>query len=147
MTLRFVPVTLREANAFVEQHHRHHDPVAGCVCVLAVALEERIVGVAIVGRPVSRMLQDGYTAELTRCCTDGTPHVASKLIARAWRVAQGLGYRRMLSYILIEEKGASYRAAGWRLYGEAGGGKWSRDGRPRVDEHPTQLKLRWEAVS
>lgn len=144
--LRFVPTTLREANAFVARHHRHHKRVRGCVFVLAVALGDAVCGVAIVGRPVSRMLQDGYTAELTRCCTDGTPHAASKLIARSWRVAQAMGYRRMHSYILIEESGASYRAAGWRMYGEAGGGSWDREGRPRVDEHPTQLKIRWEAA-
>lgn len=29
MSLEVVPMTLKEANAYVEQHHRHHGPVVG----------------------------------------------------------------------------------------------------------------------
>lgn len=141
-----VPITLREANAFVLAHHRHHGTSRGCLYCVGLALEQRVVGVLIVGRPVSRHLDDGFTAEATRCCTDGTPHAASKLYAAGWRVAQQLGYRRMVTYTLATEKGASLTGAGWRCYGEAGGGSWGRAGRPRVDVSPTQLKLRWEAV-
>lgn len=144
--MRIVPVTLREANAFVRRLHRHHGDARGCLYCVAVALGDRIVGVAIVGRPVSRMLQDGYTAEVTRCCTDGTEHAPSKLYAASWRVAQQLGYRRMLTYVLDTEPGTTLKAAGWKCYGEAGGGSWSRAGRPRVDLHPTQTKIRWEAA-
>jgi hypothetical protein len=144
--LRVIPITLREANAFVRRLHRHHGPSRGCLFCVAVALGDRIVGVAIVGRPVSRMLQDGYTAEVTRVCTDGTEHAPSKLYGACWRVAQQLGYRRMLTYVLHTEPGTTLKAAGWKCYGEAGGGTWSREGRPRVDLHPTQTKIRWEAA-
>lgn len=143
--LRVVPTTLREANAFVVAHHRHHGTARGCIFCIAVAREERVVGVLIVGRPVSRHLDDGFTAEATRCCTDGTPHAASKLYAAGWRAAQQLGYRRMVTYTLATEAGGSLKGAGWRCLGEAGGGSWSRSSRPRVDVSPTQLKLRWEA--
>ena len=146
MRLAIVPTTLREANAFVAQHHRHHGPARGCICALAVARGDSVCGVAIVGRPVSRMLQDGWTAEVTRLCTDGTKHAGSKLYGAAWRVVQQLGYRRLVTYTLASEDGASLRGAGWRCYGEAGGGSWSRKSRPRVDVSPTQLKLRWEAA-
>ena len=146
MKLAIVPTTLREANAFVLAHHRHHGPARGCIVALAVARGDTVCGVAIVGRPVSRMLQDGWTAEVTRLCTDGTEHAASKLYGAAWRVAQQLGYRRMVTYTLATEDGASLRGAGWKCYGEAGGGSWSRKARPRVDVSPTQLKLRWEAA-
>lgn len=145
-TLRVTPVTLREANAFVRRHHRHHGPARGCVYCVAVASGDVVVGVAIVGRPLARRLQDGYTAEVTRCCTDETPHSASKLYGACWRVAQQLGYRRLVTYVLNSELGTSLRAAGWRCYGEAGGGSWSRAGRPRVDLHPLQVKIRWEAA-
>ena len=67
------------------------------------------------------------------------------LYAAAWRVAKNLGYKKLITYTLPEEGGASLRAANWKLLGEAGGGDWSRKTRPRVDLHPTQLKFKWEA--
>lgn len=147
MSLRIVPTTLRETNAFVERHHRHHGPSRGCIACLAVADEaDEVRGVAIVGRPVARMLQDGYTAEVTRLCTDGARNACSMLYAAAWRACRALGYRQLVTYTLPEEGGVSLRAAGWKLIGETGGGKWGRKDRPRVDKHPTQKKLRWEAV-
>lgn len=140
------PITFREACAFVEAQHRHHEPPRGCLFCLGVSEGGRVVGVAIVGRPVSRMLQDGWTAEVTRLATDGTKNACSMLYGAAWRAARAIGYRRLITYTLPEEGGASLRAAGWRLVGEAGGGSWDRKDRPRVDTHPTQGKLRWEAA-
>ena len=51
--LDLVPVTLREANAFVEQHHRHHGKVVGHKFSIAAADTEtgEIVGVAIRWEP------------------------------------------------------------------------------------------------
>jgi hypothetical protein len=90
------------------------------------------------------MSDDGWTAEVTRLCTDGTPNACSMLYRAAWRAARSLGYRRLITYTLAEEGGASLRASGFTLLGEAGGGSWSRGNRPRVDKHPTQGKLKWE---
>ena len=84
------------------------------------------------------------TCEVTRCATDGTQNACSKLYSAAWRAAQQLGFRRCVTYILDTEHGASLNAAGWRCIGKAGGGSWSRRSRPRVDEHPTQGKIRFE---
>lgn len=145
MSLSIQPITFAEASAFVEMHHRHHKPPVSHLFSLAANDGEKIVGVAIVGRPSARMLQDGWTCELTRMATDGTHNACSFLYARAWRVAQMMGYRRMFTYTLPEEGGASLRAVGWKCAGAAGGGSWSRDSRPRVDTHPLQEKLRWEA--
>jgi len=144
MSLQLVPVTLSEAKAFVERHHRHHKAPQGGRFAIGVAKDGEVVGVVIVGRPVSRMLDDGWTAEVTRCCTDGTRNAPSMLYRAAWRAARAMGYRRLVTYTLPEEGGASLQAAGWRLIGEAGGGSWHRESRPRVDLHPTQTKLRWE---
>jgi len=145
MRLSLIPCSLREASAFVRRHHRHHQPPRGCLFSLAAAESDRVCGVIVVGRPVSRVLQaEPYTAEVTRCCTDGTEHACSFLYSAAWRAAQRLGYRRLITYTLPQEGGASLRGAGWRCVGSAGGGRWSRKDRPRVDEHPTQEKLRWE---
>jgi hypothetical protein len=152
-----MPVSLREANAFVREHHRHHRPVPGAKFSLAVTLDDRspdndtprrrVVGVVIVGRPVSRHLDDGGTLEVTRLCTDGTANACSKLYAAASRAARALAYRRLITYTLPAEGGASLRASGWRLVGLRGGGSWNRPGRPRQDT-PEPLrgpKFLWEA--
>jgi hypothetical protein len=142
--LALIPITLREANAFVELTHRHHGRVIGARFAVGLAMEKRVRGVVIVGRPVSRHLDDGWTAEVTRCCTDGIKNGCSMLYGAAWRACRALGYKRLITYTLQDEKGVSLRASGWKLIGEAGGGSWSREGRPRVDLHPLQAKLRWE---
>ena len=129
--LRVVPVSQREAFAFVELHHRHHKMPRGSVFKLGAVLDGVVVGVIVVGRPVSRMLDDGCTVEVLRCCTDGTRNACSFLYGAAWRAARALGYGRALTYTMPEEGGGSLRAVGWECYGAAGGGSWSRAGRPR----------------
>lgn len=147
--LHLLPVSLRTANAFVLAHHRHHHPVQGAKFALAVTLADSdlIRGVTIVGRPVARHLDDGWTLEVTRLCTDGAPNACSKLYRAAWKVARALGYIRLITYTLSDEGGASLRAAGWRLVGARGGGAWSRPGRPRADtpEHLRGPKCLWQA--
>ncbi len=145
MSLRIVPCTISEAREFIARHHRHHRPPVGGLFAVAVAVGADVVGVAIVGRPVARGAQDGWTAELTRMATDGTRNACSMLYGAAWRASRALGWVRLITYTLPEEGGASLRAAGWRCLGEAGGGSWSRPSRPRVDMHPTQVKMKWEA--
>lgn len=147
MTLRVVPITLGEANEFVRQNHRHNKPVPGCKFCIAVAEGEKVVGVAIVGRPIARMLDDGWTLEVNRTCTDGTRNANSMLYGAAWRVAKNLGYAKLVTYSLQEESGSSLRGAGWHCVGKVGGGTWNRTSRPRVDTHPLQEKLRWEIVT
>jgi hypothetical protein len=157
--LTIVPVSLAEANEFVRAHHRHHRPVPGAKFCLAVAYkfansteafpipEFTICGVAIVGRPVARMLDDGWTLEVNRTCTDGTKNANSALYGACRRVAFGLGYRKLITYTLPSEGGGSLTAAGWKCMGQAGGGTWNRANRPRIDLHPLQEKLIWEAVA
>lgn len=139
-----VPLTLREAHEYVRTHHRHHRPAVGGLFAIGVARDGEIVGCVLVGRPVARLLADGWTVEVTRLATDGTPNACSQLYRAAWRAARAMGYRRLVTYTLPEEGGSSLRGAGFRLIGQAGGGSWSRENRPRVDLHPTQTKLRWE---
>ena len=142
--LEIVPMTLREANAYVEQNHRHHGPVAGHKYSIGLSDGEKIVGVAIVGRPVSRHLDDGWTLEVNRLCTDGTKNACSMLYAAAWRAARAMGYKRLITYILESENGASLRAAGWKCVGQAGGLRWTGERRPEVDLYPAQMKIRFE---
>ena len=144
MKLEIVPISLRNAFSFVDRFHRHHAAPRGGLFAVAVAAGEEVVGVAVVGRPVSRMLSDGFTAEVTRLATTGERNACSILYGAAWRAARAMGYRKLITYTLNTEPGASLRGAGWRCLGQAGGGSWSRKNRPRVDKHPTQYKLRWE---
>ena len=143
--MRIVPCTLREANDFVEAHHRHHGRARGCRYCLALVDDGRLCAVAVCGRPVARHLDDGTAVEIVRLCTDGTRNAASKLLAACRRAAQALGYRRLLTYTLAAEGGASLRAAGFAAAADVGGGSWDRPGRRRRDKHPTGAKTRWEA--
>jgi hypothetical protein len=152
MKLEIVPVSFADANGFVARHHRHHKPVVGCKFVLACAvwnylptMRLDICGVAICGRPVARSLDDGWTIEINRVCTDGTPNACSILYAAAWRVARGLGYRKCITYTLKSESGTSLRAAGWKVIGEVKGREWSCKSRPRFEagEFQRQDKLKW----
>ena len=110
MSLEITPVDLAEANAFVAEHHRHHLPVPGAKFCIACSENDVVRGVCIVGRPVARMLDNGWTLEVNRCCTDGVRNGCSILYGAAWRAAKALGYRRLITFTLPEEGGASLRA-------------------------------------
>lgn len=143
------PVRLREARAYIAQHHRHHTPPVGHLFSIGVANGSTVVGVIVVGRPVARHLDDGLTAEVTRCCTDGTHNAASMLYGAAWRACKAMGYRRLVTYTRTDEGGASLRAAGWRSVAQRTARPgWDTPSRPRVDdstEHNVQRTL-WEAA-
>jgi len=147
MKLSACPLTLVEANTFVAEHHRHHKPVVGHKFSIGATAGNAIVGVVIVGRPVSRHRDDGLTLEVTRLCTDGTRNACSFLYGTAARAAFALGYQRIGTYILASEPGTSLSAAGWRLIGETPGGSWSVPSRPRVDTHPLAPKLLFERTA
>ncbi len=147
MKLEVVPCDISEANEYVRQFHRHHQPVPGAKFAVAVADDSGSVrGVALVGRPVARLLDNGWTLEVVRVATDGCKNACSALYGACWRIARELGFKRLVTYTLPEEGGISLKAAGWKCLGERGGGKWSRANRPRVDRHPTQVKIGWECV-
>jgi len=142
------PITLREARAFVDQYHRHHKAPQGGKFAIGLNDGEKLIGVVIVGRPVARALDDGWTAEVTRLCVlDRHKNACSKLYAAAWRAVRAMGYRRIGTYILRTELGTSLKAAGWKCLGEAGGQSWNRKGRPRADTDTSlQMKLHWERM-
>lgn len=144
MKLGLVAIDLGEANAFIREHHRHHGEVVGHKFSIGAALGNKIVGVTIVGRPVSRVRDDGLTLEVTRLCSDGTKNACSFLYGAAARATFALGYKRLGTYILASEDGASLKASGWRMVGEVTGRSWSCPSRPRVDRHPLQPKLLFE---
>lgn len=147
MSLHLVPVSFADACGFVTMWHRHHEPPRGHKFSIGVAQGETLVGVAMVGRPVARMYDDGRTLEVNRTATDGTPNANSMLYAAAWRATSALGYRRLITYTQAGETGASLRAAGWRVIAERPSRPgWNMPSRPRddrgVDKVPRTL---WEA--
>lgn len=144
MSLELQPIDFDEACEFIRLYHRHHLPPQGHKFSIAVNDGQQIVGVVIVGRPVARYLDNGWTLEVTRCCTNGEKHVASMLYASAWRAAKAMGYKRLITYVLQSEAGTSVKAAGWKKIGSAGGGTWNRKERPRIDMHPVGQKTLWE---
>jgi hypothetical protein len=139
-----VPISFSEACSFVKFYHRHKKPPVGHKFSIALANDNVIVGVAMVGRPVSRTLDNGWTLEVNRLATDGTKNACSKLYAAAWRATRSLGYKLLITYILDTEPGTSLKAAGWKKIGLAGGSPWNHKSRPRFEIDEPQMKIRFE---
>lgn len=152
--LGVIPITLREANDFVSSYHRHSKRTArdGGKFAIGATTGEQMVGVAIVGNPVSATYMDGYTAEVLRTCTspDAPKGTVSFLYGACWRVWRAMGGQRLITYTLQKESGASLRGAGWKIVGEvAPHNRWAekstRDGLEREWQSIyDQPKLRWE---
>jgi hypothetical protein len=142
-----VPIALDEANALVARWHRHSKPTIGHKFSLGLSVGEQIVGAAIVGRPVARRLDDGWTLEVLRCVTNGHPNACSMLYGAAWRATRALGYRKLVTYTLKSEGGSSLKASNWTVVAESPGRSWDVPSRPRVDKHPLQQRLRWELTA
>ena len=142
--LELTPVSLAQANEFVEKHHRHHKGVRGHKFSIGCSLDGELVGVVIVGRPVSRYLDDGNTLEVNRLCTTGVKNACSILYAASARAAKAMGYMKIITYILESENGGSLRASGWKCVGRAGGKQWTGARKPPVPLYPQEMKLRYE---
>ena len=146
MSLRVIPLELKQANALVATMHRHHQPAQGHRFSLGVVDDHgQVHGAAIIGRPVARLAgHPSEVLEVVRLVTDGTHNACSILYAAAARAAKAMGYKRIQTYILDEEPGTSLKASGWKDEGEAGGGQWKHtDGKPRRTDQPTGMKRRY----
>lgn len=139
------PITFREASDFINQYHRHHKATVGHKFSIGLYDNERLVGVAVCGRPVSRYLDDGITCEINRLCTDGTKNACSMLYGACCRVAKEMGYVKIITYILASENGASLKASNFICEGEAGGTHWTGK-RNRGQDIPKEMKTRWVRV-
>jgi hypothetical protein len=146
--LRIVPVKFTDACGFVATWHRHHEPPVGHKFSIGVVTPDDVLrGVAMVGRPVARHLDDGMTLEVNRSATDGTPNANSALYGAAWRAAKALGYRRLVTTTQAGESGSSLRAAGWRVIAERPARPgWNVPSRPREDKGVDHIpRTLWEA--
>lgn len=114
MALSIIPVTFRQACAFVQSLHRHNKPPRGHKFSIGVVdADGKLVGVAMAGRPIARHFDDGMTLEINRTCTDGTMNANSMLYGAVWKAAKAMGYQRCITYTQADETGASLRAVGW----------------------------------
>ena len=151
MSLAAVPMKIAEAAEFVRNFHRHNLPPAGGLFAVGASDGSQLVGVAIVGRPVARALDDGKTAEVTRCCVvDEAPKGAcSFLYARCWQAAKALGWQKLITYTLQNESGASLRGAGWKVVADLAAGRpadWTNRPGREWQAVVGQSKFRWEAA-
>jgi len=142
-----VPITYRKACEYISKHHRHHKKPQGQKFAVGCEHQGKLVGVACAGRPVSRMLDSGFTIEITRVCTNGTKNACSMLYGAICRVAKEMGYKKAITYILESEHGSSLKASNFYCDLQvAGGGSWSTPSRLRIDKAPTVNKQRWVRV-
>lgn len=151
LTLR--SIDLATAKAFVAQHHRHNKPPCSWRWGHAVYNGTELVAIAMVGRPVARLIDHTTTVEVTRLCVDPgldralVWNACSMLYAQARREAKRRGFKRVISYTLESEAATSIKAAGYVQAAVTKGGSWDRPSRARVDSAPTCRKVRWEAAA
>ncbi len=153
------PISIKRANEYVEQHHRHHGKKVGCRFAIACYDEGGVLhGVAICSNPVARRADDGLTLEVARLCTDGTYNACSMLYGACARIAKEMGFRKIQTYILESERGTSLKASGWICEGEAGSISWMHNASERTKRRnvvqqmelfpthktpPAEMKTRW----
>lgn len=143
--LRPKPTTLKEANAFVGEEHRHHPPVVGHRWSMGCQADGKLVGVVIVGRPKARQTDQYMIADVTRLATNGHRNACSFLYARATHIARLMGFESIQTFILESEPGSSLKALeqlGWKRIGPTKDGEWrTRKGRRKQLDEKT---IKWE---
>ena len=65
---KIIPITFKEAKAFVNKHHRHLNAPVGGKFQIGLTSDNKLIGVAMCGRPVSRYYDNGLTCEINRVC-------------------------------------------------------------------------------
>ena len=145
--LKIAPISIRQANEMVKQHHRHSKPTTGAKFAISVTCDGVVVGVAIIGRPVARQLDDGQTVEVARVCTthESPKNVCSMLYSAAWRAWKAQGGTRIITYTLQDETGTSLKASNWRITKEVPAKSWNTPKRNRSEQAVyKKSKFRWE---
>lgn len=132
MSIEARSMELKEAQDYINTYHRHHKAAHRDKFRVAATIDGEVVGVVQVGRPVSRVLDDGNTLEVLRLCTNGEKNICSFLYSRAARIAKEMGYSKIITYILESENGESLKASGWTCEVDGvGGSNWNTPSRPR----------------
>lgn len=147
--MKLVPITLREAQRFIAEHHRHSQDPTGWKFGVGLMVDGDLVAVGVAGRPTGRGLDNGMFIEITRVCTLGTRNACSRLYGALCRASTALGYERAYTYTLASEAGSSPAAAGFVLDAELPARGYG-GGRARYETNlfgeairPEEAKIRW----
>ena len=84
-----IPLSLKDAEAFLSKHERHYKAPVEPICAIGVGDEEGIHGAAILGR-AERDIPEA--AELAHIYCDGSSQAYSLLYGACWRALKALGY-------------------------------------------------------
>lgn len=147
--MKLTPLKRDQARAFINKHHRHHKAPVGDIFRIGLSINQELIGVIMIGRPVARNLDDGETVEVNRCCVIiDNKNACSRLYGAATRAAKALGYKKMVTYTLKFESGSSLRASGWTPEAEIKGRLWGSNKRPREQKSLFQEyeKIRWVKI-
>ena len=142
----FIPMELREANEFVLKYHRHNKDVLIHKFSIGLLKDGVLIGVGIVGRPVSRMLDVRGTIEIRRVCIiEGNPNANSIMYSRIKKIAFLLGYTKLITYTLQSESQSSLKGIKARIVAKTKPESWNRKNRPREEQNVyKEPKFRWE---
>ncbi|MDQ2892786.1 MAG: hypothetical protein M3R64_06825 [Pseudomonadota bacterium] len=146
--MKIVPITLRAANDFVEEHHRHSARTSndGGKFAIGMTVAAQLVGVAIVGRPIARLLHADGTAEVLRLCVspEAPKGACGRLYGRCKRIWQLMGGDRVVTYTLASEHGHSLRGAGFAVEAVVPARAWDTPTRRRASRQiERKAKVRW----
>ena len=142
-------ISLVEAKAFIGEHHRHNAPPVSWRWGHAVYNGHELIAVAMVGRPVARMIDASKVVEVNRLCVNHeldselTWKACSMLYTAAAKEAERRGFEKVITYTLETEAGTSLRYARWKPEHTTRAQSWNRGARKRTDKAPTCRKIRW----
>lgn len=153
--LAIQPISRKEAQAFVNRHHRHNRASVGDRLRLCAMNGPDMVAVCIAGRPEARPNPQYSVLEVTRLCVRDDlmlpalkANAASQLYSEVARRAKKMeGVERVITYTLVSEEGTSLKAIGWTpLYVTTERPKgWDCPSRPRDSSRtPNEAKVVWE---
>ena len=146
--LSCIPLTLKDANKFVKEFHRHNKDCRGHRFSIGAVYNDELVGVAIVGRPIARKLDQKLIAEVLRNCVkpDAPKGTCSFLYSKAIQVWQVLGGKKVITYTLETEKGSSLKAVNFKDVSKTPVFKygWTNRKNRILPETQKVRKVRWE---
>ena len=152
MGFELVSITLKEARCFINEFHRHNKPPHGWKFGVGIRKQDELIGVAVAGRCISRVLDSKETIEITRVCTFEEKNANSFLYGAILRASKELGFKIAYTYTLESESGSSLLATGFKIDGFVKAGKtWDCNTRPRIQidlfgnhTRPIDSKIRWK---
>lgn len=143
--MKLIPIKQKDAKKFIDTYHRHNKAPRGSVFQIGLQKDNELIGCIMVGRPVSRNLDNGFTLEVNRTCINGYhKNACSMLLGAAVRAAKALGWKKIITYTLPSECGSSLKGAGWTLeHHTSGSHSWNNREYRQVQMFKGVSKKRW----